>query len=60
MKQARSHTRKNPKFYEKLGFTQQQVNQAAEITTQYLKAWTDRELRYLTIHQKGTRVFTNW
>jgi hypothetical protein len=52
MKQARSHTRKKPKFYEKLGFTQQQVNQAAEITTQYLKAWTDRELRYLTIHQK--------
>lgn len=51
MKQAKSHTRKKSKFYEKLGFTQQQVNQAAQVTTQYLKAWTDRELRYLAINK---------
>jgi hypothetical protein len=53
MKQAKSHTRKKFKHkpYEKLGFTKQQVNQAAEITTQYLKAWTDRELRYLAINK---------
>lgn len=51
MKQAKSRTRKKFKHkpYEKLGFTRQQVNQAAEITTQYLKAWTDRELRYLAV-----------
>jgi len=51
MKQAKSHTRKKSKSYEKLGFTQQQVNHAAAITTQYLKEWTDRELRYLAINK---------
>ncbi len=52
MKQAKSHTRKKPKFYEKLGFTQQQVNHAAAVTTQFLKEWTDRELRYLALNKK--------
>lgn len=51
MTQARSHTRKKPKSYEKLGFTKQQVNTAAEVTTKYLKEWTDRELRNLALNK---------
>lgn len=41
-----------PKAYEKLGFTRDQIEQAADATTQFLKAWTDRELQDLVLNQK--------
>lgn len=54
MKTGARHTRKKPKpkAYEKLGFTREQVEQAADATTQFLKAWTDRELQDLVLNQK--------
>jgi hypothetical protein len=54
MKQGASRTKKKhkPKAYEKLGFTPAQIEQAAEATTQFLKAWTDRELQDLVLNQK--------
>ena len=51
MKQAKLHTKRKSKPYEKLGFTKNQVNQAADLTTKYLKAWTDRELHNLVYNQ---------
>ena len=41
-----------PKAYEKLGFSYNQVEQAARATTEYLKEWTDRELQHLVLEQK--------
>jgi hypothetical protein len=54
MKQAASHTKRKhkPKAYERLGFSYGQVEQAARATTEYLKAWTDRELQHLTQEKK--------
>lgn len=54
MKRATHHTRKKskPKAYEKLGFTRDQIEQAARATTEYLKEWTDRELQHLVLEQK--------
>ena len=54
MKQGVPHTKRKfkPKAYEKLGFSYGQVEQAAKVTTEYLKEWTDRELRHLVVDQK--------
>ena len=54
MKQAASHIKRKhkPKAYERLGFSYGQVEQAARATTEYLKAWTDRELQDLVLNQK--------
>jgi hypothetical protein len=53
MKQAESRTRKKSKqVYKRLGLTHGQVEQAADLTTQYLKLWTERELKRLTIDEK--------
>jgi hypothetical protein len=54
MKPGARHTKRKhkPKAYEKLGFTQDQIEQAARATTEYLKEWTDRELQDLVLNQK--------
>ena len=54
MKQGALHTKRKhkPKAYEKLGFSYNQVEQAAKATTEYLKSWTDRELQHLVQEQK--------
>lgn len=54
MKQGKSYTAKKPKpkSYEKLGFSRQQVDLAAEFTTLYLKNWTEQEFKNLTLNQK--------
>lgn len=53
MKQAESRTKKKRnQVYKKLGLTHGQVEQAADLTTQYLKLWTEKELKRLTIDQK--------
>ena len=53
MKQGVSHiTKKSKRPYEKLGFSRGQIEQAADLTTRYLKEWTDRELQNLVINEK--------
>lgn len=54
MKQGAPYTKRKqkPKGYEKLGFSYGQVEQAAKATTEYLKAWTDRELQHLVQNEK--------
>ena len=53
MKQGVSHiTKKSKQPYEKLGFSRGQIEQAADLTTRYLKEWTDRELQNLVINEK--------
>jgi hypothetical protein len=54
MKQGKSYTAKKSKLksYEKLGFSRKQVDQAAELTTLYLKTWTEQEFKNLTHNQK--------
>jgi hypothetical protein len=56
MTQGTPHTKRKhkhkPKAYEKLGFSYNQVEQAARATTEYLKEWTDRELQHLVLEQK--------
>jgi hypothetical protein len=54
MNQGKPHTKRKhkPKAYEKLGFSYSQVEQAARATTEYLKAWTDRELQHLVQDEK--------
>lgn len=54
MNQGKPHTKRKhkPKAYERLGFTQDQIEQAARATTEYLKEWTDRELQDLVLNQK--------
>lgn len=53
MKQDASHIPKKSKQpYERLGFNRKQIEQAADLTTRYLKEWTDRELQNLVINEK--------
>ena len=54
MNQGKPHTKRKhkPKAYERLGFSYNQVEQAARATTEYLKEWTDRELQDLVLNQK--------
>lgn len=53
MKQGASHIpRKSKQPYEKLGFSRKQIEQAADLTTKYLKDWTDRELQNLVVNEK--------
>lgn len=51
MKRAKSFTKRKPKFYDKLGFTEAQVETVARMTTEYLKYWTDQELKRLAIEE---------
>jgi hypothetical protein len=48
------HTKKSKsksKIYTKLGFTETQIDIAAEATTRYLKEWTNKELQHLVINK---------
>jgi hypothetical protein len=47
----RTKRKHKPKAYEKLGFSYGQIEQAARATTEYLKAWTDRELQHLVLEE---------
>lgn len=57
MTRAASHSkRKYKQAYKKLGLTQEQVEQAAQITTKYLKNWTTKEIKRLAL-QENVPVF---
>lgn len=52
MKQAASRIkRKNKQAYKKLGLTHNEVEQAADLTTQYLKSWTNKEIKRLALQE---------